>query len=335
MFALPALRETWPGAKLVYLGKPWHTQFLPGRGVVDEVLALPRVAGITAEGQDAAEVEGFCATARTRRFDLALQLFGGGRFSNPFLRRLGARRSAGLRAADAAPLDIELPYVPLQNERLRLVEAVGLVGARTPELAPRLPVLDRDFAALEDALRLPAGPLAVLQPGATDPRRRWPAKRFAEVGDALAAAGASVVVHGSQAEISLVFEVLAHMRRDATPAAGRLSLDGLAGLLARAKLVVSNDTGPLHLAQALGTPTVGVYWLTNLLVSGPLESAHHRHALALETRCPECGAENLHSRCAHDPSFVSGVAVEQVLEPALELWRAFASAGTALAPTGR
>ena len=95
----------------------------------------------------------------------------------------------------------------------------------------------------------------------------------------------------------------------------------LAALLARARLVVSNDTGPLHLAHAVGTATVGIYWFTNFLVSAPLVNGSHRHALSLRTRCPLCGAENLTSRCEHDETFVDDVGPEEVTALALELWR--------------
>src|SRR5690606_18861867 len=158
--------------------------------------------------------------------------------------------------------------------------------------------------------------------------RRWPARSFAAVGDALAQAGARVVVNGSNDETDLTRQVVAAMHASAVDAGGVLSLGGLAALLERARLVVSNDTGPLHLAQALGTPTCGIYWLTNLLVSGPLESAGHRHAVAVRVECPECGAENLLARCPHDPSFVAGVSPEVVTEQALTLWRARPGAGT-------
>lgn len=326
VFALPALgalRDTWPKARILFLGKAWHLAFLPGRGIVDEVLEVPPVPGITI-GQsyphDENEVEAFCEGVRERRLDLALQLFGGGRYSNPFLRRLGAGLTVGFRAAGTPALDRPLAYQPLQNERLRLLEAVALAGAHTTELDPRLPVLERDRRELGD-IPLPKAPLAVLQPGARDARRRWPAQRFAAVGDALAQAGAAVAIHGSREERELTAEVAGAMRLPALDLGGRLTLGGLAALLDRAQLLVSNDTGPLHLAHAVGTPTVGIYWLTNLLVSGPLFGARHRALLAVRTECPECRMENIETRCAHDASFVEEISVEEVKQAALELWR--------------
>lgn len=111
------------------------------------------------------------------------------------------------------------------------------------------------------------------------------------------------------------------MRRDAIDLCGKLSLGGLAGLMSRARLVVGNDTGPLYLAEAVGTATVGVYWLSNLSISGPLFRTRHRYALSERTTCPTCGADNLEARCMHDDSFVADVPLDAVLAPALALLR--------------
>jgi ADP-heptose:LPS heptosyltransferase len=101
--------------------------------------------------------------------------------------------------------------------------------------------------------------------------------------------------------------------------AGRLSLGGLCGVLEGAALMVSNDTGPLHLAMAVGTPGVGIFWFTNLVDGTPLRQDLLRVALSLRLHCPVCGAENVHVRCAHDPSFVDDVPVERVVGLALPL----------------
>lgn len=339
VFALPALaalRRRYPSARIVLLGKPWHGAFLEARTpLVDEVAVLPPVPGVgaPADADCAADrIELAVETLRARRFDLAIQMFGGGRYSNPFVRRLGAHHTLGLCAPDAVPLERSLPYVPWQNERLRLLELVSLAGAPPAELEPELPVLARDERELQARLDLPPRALVVLSPGATDPRRRWAVERFAQVGDALSRAGAFVVVQGGADERALSAGVAAAMRCPALDAGGRLSLDGLAALLARARLVVATDSGPLHLAHALGTPTVGIYWLKNLFVSAPLTAARHRQAASLRTHCPVCGMENVDSRCEHDPSFVDDVGVDEVTELALALWCRASSRRSASSP---
>jgi ADP-heptose:LPS heptosyltransferase len=325
LFCLPALERlklAYPAAELVLLGCPWHAELLGGRpGPVDRVVVVPPSRGVRGgpdAEEDPAELDGFFAAMRAERFDLALQLHGGGRFSTPFVRRLGARLTAGLRDWDAPPLDRWLRYVYYQAERVRYLEAVALVGATYGPLEPRLAVTDADRR--EAAPHLPAGrALAVLHPGASDGRRRWPPARFAAVGDALATDGLAMAVTGSAGEAALVAEVVARMARPAANLAGALSLGGLAGLLEGAALLVANDTGPMHLAGAVGGPSVGIYWVGNVITGAPLVRANHRPVAAFRTACPVCGTDCIASRCEHDASFVADVAMEEVLRHARDL----------------
>lgn len=321
VFALPALhalKATYPQAELVLIGKAWHRDFLAGRpGPVDRVVVLPPVPGVGAPVDacvDEPVVETFVDRMRGERFDLALQMFGGGRYSNAFLARLGARVTAGWRGPAAPALDRWIDYREPVPRRLALLEIAGLVGAwpgplPLPELA--LTEADRQqAAALLPAL--PGERLVLLQPGSTDPRRCWPAQRFAALGDLLAGMGTRIAVNGSPDEAALVESVVGRMRHPATALAGKLGLGGLCGLLARTALVVSNDTGPLHLALALGVPSVGIFWLTNALEGMPLHPSSLHLAVATTTRCSVCGQDNLQGRCTHDPSFVDDVSLAQV-----------------------
>jgi ADP-heptose:LPS heptosyltransferase len=327
-FALPALhalRAAYPEACITYLGKPWHVGFLKGRpGPISEVIALPPVPGV-GETEDAERspdsLEYFFTAMRARRFDLAIQLFGGGRFSNPFVKRFGARCSVGMRDRNADALDRNLPYVYLQNERLRLLETVGLVGAKPVMLDPSLAVAAADRSEAAPCLAEVRGELVVLQPGARDPRRRWPPHCFAQVADRLAGLGFEIAIVGTEDEKPLAAQVRGAMREPVHDFTGRLSPAGLCGLFERIRLFVTNDTGPMHVAHAVGAPVVGIYWLTNFFISAPLSQARHRAALSWQRHCPECGADNMDQRCPHDCCFVADVRVEEVLELALELLR--------------
>jgi ADP-heptose:LPS heptosyltransferase len=336
VFALPALhalKHSHPDAEIVLLGKAWHAAFLTGRpGPVDRVAVMPPVPGVGAPVDaacDARAIEVFLAAMRHERFDIALQMFGAGHYSNPFLMRMGARLSAGARAEGAPALDRWVPYCEPNNRRLALLDIAALAvdGTHVPPPPPlplpplpELTVTEADRREAAAALRFTRGErLVVLQPGATDPRRCWPAQRFAALGDQLAQAGMQVAVNGSAGEAALVEAVAGHMRHPVRSLAGKLGLGGLCGLLERAALVVSNDTGPLHLALALGVPSVGIFWLSNLIEGMPLHQAHLRAALSLRTHCPVCGQDNVVSRCPHNESFVDDVSLEQVHHLALAL----------------
>jgi ADP-heptose:LPS heptosyltransferase len=315
VFSLPALeslRAAYPEAEIVLLGAPWHADFLAGRpGPIDRVMVLPSIVDVPGE---------FLEKARTEQFDVAIQLHGGGRDTNPLVAGLGAKLTVGLRAADAPPLDRWVRYVYYQPEVFRYLEVVGLLGAAPVTYHPRLAVTDADRAELRAALPPPSRTRVALHPGATDPRRRWPAGGFAAVGDALAEAGAEVLVTGTGVEQDVVQHVLDAMRMPAVPVMDAFGLGGLAALYAECAAVVSNDTGPVHLAEAVGSATVGIYWVGNHINGAPTDRARHRPLVAWTIHCPVCGVDCTRGPgCGHEPSFVADVPVEEVRDAALEL----------------
>lgn len=335
MFSLPALealRAAYPHAEIVLLARQWHQDLLAGRrGSVDRVVVVPPAlldGGGAGDGDDDVLSGPLFAAMAAEHFDVAVQLHGGGRHSNPFVRRLGARLAVGLQTPDAVPLDRCVPYIYYQNEILRLLEVVGLVGARVVGLEPRLAVLNADREEAAGALAPTEQPLAVLHPGATDPRRRWPPERFAEVAGRLIDAGAQVAVVGTEDEADLARRIVTGAPGVVHDLAGRLSIAGLVGLLERSAVVVADDSGPLHLAAAVGTATVGIYWCGNLINAGPMTRSRHRPAISWRLRCPECGLDCTRATCNHRASFVADVGVDEVAANSLELLATSATSAT-------
>lgn len=320
--ALEALRRAYPQAEIVLLALGWHAEFLRGRpGPVDRVVVIPRIQGINLweEEEDAQEVERFYAEMRTEGFDLALQMHGGGRYSNRLVGRLGARLTAGARTPDAPPLDRWIAYNYFHMEVLRYLEIAALVGAAPAGLEPRLEITPQDLAEAEAALPPGDAPLVALHVGAGDGRRRWPPEKFAAVGDRLARSGARVVAVGAEVDRERVDALVSCMSEPCLNLCGKLSLNGLAGLLSRCKLLVSNDSGPLHLAAAVGAATVGIYWCGNLINAGPVSTNRHRTLLSWRLDCPQCGRNCISDNCEHHVSFVAEVPVASVIDQALEL----------------
>jgi ADP-heptose:LPS heptosyltransferase len=331
VMALPAIasiREAHPAAHVSLLGSRWIARLqLPRRGIVDEAIALPDPALRALSGAlplDDPAVGSFLDRHRSR-YDLAVQLHGGGRYSNPFVLALDAGSTVGLRATDAPPLDHDAPYRYWQSEIERGLDVAALVGGRRAAPQPRLPLLAGDRAAATTVL-VRSGwdpedgrPLVVIHPGATDPRRRWSARFFARVGDELAAAGASVVLAGSGLEQEIAGAVASSMSKGVITVAGRTSIRALVGLLHRASLVIANDSGPLHLANAVGTRTVGIYWCGNLINAGPSSRLRQRALLSWRLECPTCGVDCMRGRCEHRASFVDEIHPDEVTVEALDL----------------
>jgi ADP-heptose:LPS heptosyltransferase len=323
LFALPAvaaLRAAYPDAAVTVLGTPVHQELAASTaGPAYDVRVLPFAEGIRPGPEDGTDLEAFFAQMNGESLDLAVQLHGGGRFSNPFLLRLGARHTVGARTPDAARLERNLPYAYYQHEPLRALEVAGLAGAPPAGLEARLRPLDRYAAGLEPFLGGESA-VVVIHPGATDPRRRWPARSFGEVAAACAADGARVLVVGTRDEEDLAAAVVeAAASAQVTSLAGELALGSLASLLAAATVLVGNDSGPRHLAQALGTPTVGLYWAGNVINAGPLGRSQHRVHVSWLTHCPECGADITQigwtaPRCPHESPLVAGISVDAVYQ---------------------
>lgn len=328
IFAIPAmaaLKATYPGATITLLGTPIHEQLLAATSSpVDEVCVLPFSEGVRPGDlpgdEDPAELDRFFAHMRERNLDLAIQLHGGGRYSNPFLLRLGARHTVGARTADAASLERTVPYLYYQHEPLRALEIAGFAGAFPVDLEARL-------APASDARELPDGlaaegsqRLVVMHPGATDLRRRWPPERFAELAAACAGDGFQVVVVGDKSERELA-EGIVQLAGSAPvrSLAGQLNVAGLVSLLVRSSVLVANDSGPRHLAQALGVPTAGIFWIGNVINAGALGRSIHRLRTSWVTNCPTCGIDVTQvgwtaPRCPHDDSLVADVSVGDVYE---------------------
>ena len=319
--ALDALRAAYPTARITLLGRHWHEEFLRGRASpIDDVYPIPHGAlGDEAGGLVADLQARVVRELRAAAFDVAVQLHGGGRNSNRLLTQIGARVTAGARTPDAPSLDRNIHYEMLQSDLLRWLEVVALVGARATTLDPALAVTDADLAASVDIVSADERPIVVVHPGASDTRRRWPPEHFAAVADELAAAGARVVLTGNAAECQAVDAVFRQMRCSAEDVAGKLSLSGLTGLLARADLLVGNDTGPRHLAAAVGTPTVAIYWVGNVITAAPVFRDRHRVVVSWNLQCPLCGRNCITDDCGHRPSFVTDVPTGAVVEQALDL----------------
>lgn len=322
--ALEALKLRYPDAELVYLGKAWHKSFLSGRpGPVDRVEIVPKCHGIPhesdrVENQD--EVDRFFEAMQAEQFDLAFQMHGGGRYSNPFTKSLGAALTVGFRDRDAVPVDINVPYHLYQHEVMRYLELVKKVGAGAEVLEPHIVLMESDIEQLFRFFPDLSGRYAVIHPGASDIHRQWSPEKFARIGDSLVRKGFEVYITGTDGESGIAGNVGDLMQSPAVNLCGKLTLNALAALTANAGLVISNDTGPLYLARALGTPTVGIYWIGNLITASAISVEKNRCCISWRIDCPLCGTdcikEDVHhpsGSCNHLVSFVNDVETGEVM----------------------
>ena len=160
------------------------------------------------------------------------------------------------------------PERGVRHEVRRQLDLVAAVGGRTRDERMRARIPDEATARVRQIVRwldLDDGrPWAVVHPGASAPSRRYPPPLFAKACQSLAAEhGVRLVFTGSEAEQPLVDEIRDGLDVPTDCLAGELNLGEMAALLAAAPLLVANNTGPVHLAAAVGTPVVDLYALTN------------------------------------------------------------------------
>jgi heptosyltransferase-2 len=150
---------------------------------------------------------------------------------------------------------------------------------------------------------------AAINPGAAyGSAKRWYPQRFAKVAEALASDfGFKVLLVGGPAEADIGSQILSAMSSEALNMIGRTSVRGLMALLASSELVVTNDSGPMHVAAAFGRPVVALFGPTDHLVTSPLCSR-----LALVRKPTEC-APCLKRECPGDHRCMAQISVEDVL----------------------
>jgi len=312
--AIRAIRLVFPHAHLSVLARPSVADLYARETAIDQVIAYPALKGLGARRD-------FAKGLRARGFDGAILLQNA--FDAALIvwlagipERIGYRRDGrGMLLTRAIPVP-EPGDIP-RHERfyyLELLRRAGLIE-RFPESGEiRLDGIGaaREAGAARLSALAVAGPAIGISPGAAyGDAKRWLPERFAESGRQLAGTiGASVLVFGSAAERALCETVAETLRRggiDARNLAGETSLGEFIDLAAACRIFLTNDSGAMHVASALGVPTVAVFGATDDTTTGPtgpLARVVREHA-----ECSPC----LLRECPIDQRCMTRVTTEQVI----------------------
>jgi heptosyltransferase-2 len=319
--ALEALRTAFPRAEIVLLSKPWVSELYWHHPAVNRQI-------IYKPGSEHRGPMGFTRLIRelrAERFDAALLLPNS--FHAAWMAwlariplRIGyARDQRGFLLHD--PIEPPLPaaYGHQAYYYLQLLFRAGLIDKPQPveEIRLRLTDTEKNWAAKKiDSLGL-GGPrfLVGIAPGAAfGPAKRWLPERFGGLADRLIGAlHADVIIFGSAAERPLAEEIARSMQHTPVIAAGETSLRQLLALMARCRLMVANDSGPMHLAAALDIPLVAIFGSTDERATGPL--GRRIRIVKQEVECSPCGRRE----CPIDFRCMRDLTVEEVFRATLEL----------------
>lgn len=330
--ALDAIRHAVPGVSITLLGSPSGAAALEHLPPLDDAIAYDapwtKGSGITppdAIARDHALIERLAQ----RRFDAAIVFTVCTQSALPAALMC---RLAGipLRLAHSRenPYDLLTDWVPdrdvidtgMRHEVQRQLDLVAAIGVRPAGERLQFRYAAADVISLRAKLRQAGGcdrrPYLLVHPGATAASRRWPAERFGIAADAIAqSSGCRVVFCGGPGEQALIDEARSDMRTPSVSLVGLLRLGELAALIAGAQVLLCNNSGPAHLASALGTPVVVLYALTN-----PQHTPWRAHARVMnhDVPCRNC----LKSTCPeghHD--CLQRVSADAVTDAALGLMR--------------
>ncbi|MCX5913548.1 MAG: lipopolysaccharide heptosyltransferase II [Deltaproteobacteria bacterium] len=317
--ALASIREGLPKRHLAVLTKPWVADLFSNHPMVDEVILYESPGiheGVRGKWKLAREL-------RQEQFDLAI-LFQNA-FEAAFIAYLaGIPRRAGYNT-DARGI-LLTRAVPV-NGMIKKGHQVDYYRAMTAGLGfqsrPSPPSLALTKSQREEGERILDSRglqrergLIGLAPGAAyGPAKQWFPERFASLADRLSRDwGARILIFGSQGDRGAASQLIRSARREAADFTGQTTLGQAIGLIARCRLFVTNDSGLMHVAAALGVPVVAIFGSTDPARTGPL--GENCRVVRKPLPCAPC----LKTHCPEKRECMEKITVDEVYEAAKGLW---------------
>ncbi len=312
MPALEVVRANFPDADITVLARPWVIPLLENHPAVNRVIPYRRGNGFK---NDFLEILHVIRQIRAEGFDLAI-LFQNA-FEAALLTFLGGIKnrvgyntdgrgfllSHGIRRRDDIMKSHQVEYY------------LAILSGMDWEAKGKDPTLFVDPKEIESmgAMLLTRGInedhlVVALSPGAIyGPAKRWPAERFAQIGDWAAEKwGAKVLIMGSEGEKEICDGVSKAMKQSALNLSGMTSLAGAMALIKRCGFFVTNDSGLMHVAAAIGVPLVAVFGSTDPIATGP--RSPNARIVQHETECAPC----LKPECPEDYRCMLSITPEEV-----------------------
>ena len=327
--ALNAIRRHYPDARITWLVEEAASGLLEGHEALDRVLVSKRkrwLKNLRTSSRFEAVREAYCFVKELRdtHYDLILD-FQALLKSGILIALAKGKRKVGF---DKGLEHMEYSYLFL-NERVPAVDMEhhallrGLMllnasGIASDSIDYKLPVSDNDRAKVDDLLshkRLKnAGKLVAINPVAKWRTKLWPYHKFAQLADRLMEQyDAEIVFTGSLKDRLVIESITSAMQGRAVNLAGGTTLKMLAVLFAKTDIVVSTDTGPMHLAASVGTPVVALFGPTAPWRTGPYGSGHQ--TVRVELECAPCFKRHCGTiDCMHR------ISVDQVLDAISEVF---------------
>lgn len=284
------LRHAYPDAQIHALVGSWGAAVIRNHPGVDEIIQY-NARFFCRSGKPTRLREAFqlFRNLRGQKYDLLIDLRG------DWLTTIFALLKAAPYRLDRASLQIanKLGYFKFtdSHEVERNLDVLRAAGIPTPFSTPTFHTTFADQRGADDFLRglgvVTERPLIAIHPGSPIALKRWRAERFADVADRLIANEmAQVLFVGVSSELPIIAAIQKQMRGKSFNIVGETSLSQFAAILKRCALFIGNDSGPMHLAAAVGTRTIGLYGPSDPERFGPVGA--HCWSIRRKPDCPPC-----------------------------------------------
>ena len=316
--AIRVVREEFPNAYIAMVVGDRSEDIISANPHLDEVIVFRR------EMRGFSEIKSVAALLRERSFDVSVDMQR--KFRSSLLAylsrtefRVGYHRPGGFLCSVKIP-DRENKHAVDRN--LDLLKPLGIGANLKPDRAPEMFLSreDRDYAERifqERGLALKS-PIVGMFPGAGWRHRCWPAERFAAIGDLAAERyNAGVVIFGGPGESDIVENVAQKMTTVPVLIKNRMTLRQLGALIEKCDLLLSNDTGPMHISVAVKTTTIGLFGPGNHIKFQPIGVKHA--LIRRDMPCSPC--KQFTDRCK-DNVCMKSITVEEVWEAVCKRLRA-------------
>jgi heptosyltransferase-2 len=311
---IKVLRDEYPDAYIAMMVSPYAKDIVEGNPYLDDVIIYDK----NGKHKSWRRSIKFVGSLKKKRFDLALILHPTNRahlvtFFAGIPRRIGYDSKCGFLLTD------RIKHAKQFGERHELeynLDLVRYLGIEPREKNLFIPFKTESEKHIDQLLET-AGinkseKILAIHPGASCPSKIWPQERFAQVADRLIKKyGFKAFVLGGPKDLSLAQNLVEHMRTPAINLAGKTSISQLASILRRCELFISNDSGPMHIAVAAGTPVIAIFGRSQKGLSpkrwGPL--GKRDKILHKPVGCLECLAHN----CKKEFACLKAISAEDVL----------------------
>jgi len=314
---IKALRNVYPSSYIAMMVSPYSREIVEGNPYLDETIIYDKDNVQKSWLKSVA----FAFRLREKKFDLAVILHPTNRvhlvtFFAGIARRIGYDRKMGFLLTDRIK---HTKQQGLKHEKDYCLDLLKLLNVEAKEAMIFMPINAESERLVQQMLResgINSGDkLLAIHPGASCPSKIWPAERFARVADQIASEyGMKILIVAGTKDAELAQKVAAQTKSPLINLAGKTSVSQLASILKRCRLFISNDSGPVHISSAVGTPVISIFGRNQKGLSpsrwGP--TGKKDKFLHKDIGCVTCLAH----LCNKDFACIKAITAEEVLQAA-------------------